>query len=63
MSPTDAMNFTWSRDVVKEEKGSVGALAWADLDNNGWNELIVPDYDSSIIEIFKFSAKTTESFL
>jgi hypothetical protein len=34
----------------------VGALAWADLDNNGWNELIVPDYDSSIVEIFRFSA-------
>lgn len=63
MTPTDAKNFTWSRDAVKEEKGTVGALAWADLNNNGWNELIVPDYDSSIIEIFKFSAVANESFL
>jgi hypothetical protein len=63
MTPTDASSFTYVRDTIKEENGTVGALAWADLDKDGWNELWVPDYDSSRIEVFKFSAKTAELFL
>ena len=63
LTPTDAKNFTYVTDTIKEEKGTVGALAWADLDGNGWNELYVPDYDSSLIEVFVFSAKSAELFL
>ena len=48
------------RDTIKEEKGTVGALAWGDLDGNGWNELFVPDYDSSLIEVFVFMGKVNE---
>lgn len=60
MTPTDASNWTWDLDTVKEEKGTVGALTWADLDQDGWNELWVPDYDTGIVEVFKFSALTSE---
>ena len=57
MTPTDN-HFTYVRDTIKEEKGTVGALCFADLDGDDWQELFVPDYDSSKIEVFKFSAKT-----
>ena len=60
MTPTDAKNFKWDLDTIKEESGTVGALAWDDLDQDGWNELWVPDYDNSRIEVFKFSAKANE---
>lgn len=63
MTPTDAANFVYVNDTIKEEKGTVGALTFDDLDKDGWNELWVPDYDSSLIEVFKFSAKTNEMFL
>lgn len=56
MTPTDPSTFGYALDTIKEEKGTVGALTWDDLDQDGWNELWVPDYDSSLIEVFKFSA-------
>jgi len=62
MTPTDS-HFTYARDTIKEEKGTVGALCFADIDGDDWQELFVPDYDSSKIEVFKFSAKTTQLFL
>lgn len=63
MTPTNPSTFGYALDTIKEEKGTVGALTWDDLDQDGWNELWVPDYDSSLIEVFKFSAKTAELFL
>lgn len=57
LTPTNAANFVYERDTIKEEKGTVGALAWGDLNGDGWNELFVPDYDSSLIEVFAFSDK------
>lgn len=58
MTPTDPTNFVWQRDTIKEMGGTVGALTFDDLDSDGWNELWVPDYDSSVIEVFKFHALT-----
>jgi len=56
MTPTDTKNFGWDRDLIKNMKGTVGALTWDDLDNDGWNEVWVPNYDDSKMEVFKFSA-------
>jgi hypothetical protein len=56
MTPTEPSTFTWDRDTLKETKGTVGALTWADLDNDGWNEVWVPDYDNNKMEVFKMSA-------
>ena len=53
-------DFDWALDTIVEEKGTVGALTWDDLDKDGWNEVWVPDYDSSRIEVFKFSALSNE---
>ncbi len=61
LTPTDPATFTYETDTIKEEKGTVGALAWADLDHDGWNELYVPDYDSSLVEVFAFSAKVKKN--
>jgi hypothetical protein len=62
MTPTDN-KFTYVRDSIKEENGTVGALCFDDLDGDDWQELFVPDYDDSRIEVFKFSAKTAQLFL
>jgi len=59
MTPTDRNNWQWDLDTIKEEKGTVGALTWDDLDKDGWNELWVPDYDNSKMEVFKFFALPT----
>lgn len=32
MTPTDTKNFEWERDLIKNMKGTVGALTYADLD-------------------------------
>jgi len=33
------------------------------LDNDGWNEVWVPDYDNSKMEVFKFTEIKQEQFL
>lgn len=48
-------DLTYDRDLIKDEKGTVGALAWSDLDGDDWNELWVPNYDKGFIELFKLS--------
>ena len=55
-SPTgDASVFEYTRTAIKNEGGTVGALAFSDLDGNGWQEMWVPNYDGSFIEVFLFS--------
>lgn len=56
MTPTDTHDWAWERDLIKDMGGTVGALTFADLDNDGWNELWVPNYDDGKIEVFKFHA-------
>lgn len=63
MTPTNAKEWEWDRDILKEMKGTVGALCWADLDKDGWNEVWVPDYDNNKIEVFRMHALGGEEFL
>lgn len=63
LTPIDAKNWAWDRDTIKEEKGTVGALTWADLDHDGWNEVWVPDYDNSKMEVFRFFDTEKAEFL
>jgi len=63
MTPTNAKQWEWDRDILKEMKGTVGALTWADLDKDGWNEVWVPDYDNNKIEVFRMHALGGEEFL
>ena len=56
LTPTgDASQFQYTNEIIKDEGGTVGALAFSDLDNNGWLEMWVPNYDGSFIELYKFT--------
>ena len=46
------MDFTM--ETIKNEGGTVGSLAFADLDGDGWLEFLVPNYDNNYIEIYQF---------
>jgi len=61
MTPTGKL--TYDIDPIKDMGGTVGALAWGDLNNDGWNELFIPNYDKSYVEVYTFSAKTPQVFL
>ena len=50
----DKENFQYNRTLIENTGGTVGALAFSDLDCNGWLEMWVPNYDGSTIELFKF---------
>lgn len=54
----DASQFQYTRSLIKNEGGTVGALTFSDLDNNNWLEMWVPNYDSSFIEVFLFNGYT-----
>ena len=56
----DASKFEYEDDVVVDAGGTVGALATADLDGDGWLEMYMPNYDKGYIEVFKISAAATE---
>jgi len=61
-SPTgNAENFEYSRVAIKNEGGTVGALAFSDLDGNQWQEMWVPNYDDAFIEVYLFSAAAQET--
>ena len=52
---THTGDLEYEMDTIKNEGGTVGALAWSDLNNSDWNTLWVPNYDKGYIELFKFS--------
>jgi len=61
MTPTGKL--TYDLDPIKDMGGTVGALAFGDLNNDGWNEVFIPNYDKGYVEIYTFSAKTPAVFL
>lgn len=54
MTPTDH-DMHYDVDTIKDMGGTVGALCFADLDGDGWNEVWIPDYDNGLIELFNFA--------
>ena len=62
MPTGDASKFEYEDEVVVEAKGTVGALATADLDGDGWLEMYMPNYDKGYIEVYKLGpAESDES--
>lgn len=61
----DADVFTYTDTIFENAKGTVGALAMSDLDDDNWQEVWMPNYDNGYIELFKMSAaqSATEKFL
>jgi len=41
----DASSFEYQNEIFDYAGGTVGALAMSDLDNDGWQEVWVPNYD------------------
>jgi hypothetical protein len=39
-------------ETIKEEGGTVGSIAFADLNGDGWLEFFVPNYDDNYVEVF-----------
>jgi len=55
-NPTgDDSKFEYTRALIKNEGGTVGSLTFSDFDANGWQEMWVPNYDKSYIEVFLFT--------
>lgn len=59
----DAAKFEYQNDIVVKAKGTIGALATADYDNNGWLEMYMPNYDKGYIEVFTITKASTDLFL
>eukprot|EP01137_Pigoraptor_chileana_P036707 Opistho-2@32739 len=51
---TDASSWDYDLAVVIDVAGTVGQVAIADVDGDGFNELFVPNYDKSEIHAFTF---------
>ena len=57
----DASQFQYEDTIFDDAKGTVGALAFSDLDADGWQEVWVPNYDKSTVELFKMSSIAAEA--
>ena len=64
LTPTgDASKFEYEKGLIVDAKGTVGALATADLDGDGWLEMYMPNYDKGYVEVYKMSAPSATEFL
>lgn len=63
MPSGDKSQYQYTDEVVKNEGGTVGAMDFADLDNDGWLEMYVPNYDGSYVEVFRLHAPEAEVYL
>ncbi|KAJ8298842.1 hypothetical protein KUTeg_022902 [Tegillarca granosa] len=55
--PTSASNTDWSYNLttfLDAGDGTVGELTYADVDNDGFNEVFVPSYSTNELFVFKF---------
>ena len=44
----------YKQELIKNEGGTVGSIAFADLDKDGWVEFFVPNYDKGYVEVYQF---------
>lgn len=64
MSPTgESSDFEYDNSIFADAKGTVGALETSDLDEDGWLEVWMPNYDKGYIELWKMSALEEQEFL
>ena len=53
--------FEYTDTVFSDAGGTVGALAFSDLDEDGWQEVWVANYDKGYVELFKMSDASSTS--
>lgn len=56
----DAQQFEYENVIFDYAGGTVGCLAFSDLDNDNWQEVWVPNYDKGTVEVYKLSALAAE---
>ena len=47
-------NGNYTRETIKDLGGTVGSLTFSDIDNDGWVEFFIPNYDKNYIEVYQF---------
>jgi hypothetical protein len=52
-------DFVYEDNVIMDAGGTVGALEFSDLDEDGWIEMWMPNYDKSTVEVFRFHEAST----
>ena len=54
-------DFGYTDVLIENAHGTVGALAFSDLDQDGWIEIWMPNYDDSTVELFRvYDASQTD---
>ena len=51
----DSSVFEYTDTVFSDAKGTVGAMTFSDLDEDGWQEVWVANYDKGYVELFELS--------
>jgi hypothetical protein len=44
--------LSYANEIIKNEEGTVGSIAYADVDGDGWLEFFVPNYDKDYVEVY-----------
>ena len=52
----DRDKFEYTDNIVIDAGGTVGALAFQDLNDDGWLEVLMPNYDKGYIEVWTISS-------
>ena len=47
--------WAYSNELIKNENGTVGIIAIDDIDEDGWNEFLVANYDKGYVEVYSFA--------
>ena len=47
-------DLTYEMELIKYEDGTVGSLGYYDLDQDGWLEFFVPNYDGGYVDVYSF---------
>jgi len=55
----EANEFEYTDTIFDKAGGTVGALAFSDLDGDGWQEIWLPNYDNSYVELWKITPAQT----
>lgn len=56
-------DFGYTENLIENAKGTVGALAFSDLDEDGWIEIWMPNYDKSTVELFRVYEGTGQAIV
>ncbi len=62
LRPTGDPEEMYQREVIRNFEGTIGAITTSDVNQNGWLEFYVANYDKNYIEIFEFFDGDVKAF-